>query len=52
MEKHTAKGRTLATVEELDRPARTREIGRMLSGERVTAEALRHAEQLLKLAAE
>jgi DNA repair protein RecN (Recombination protein N) len=52
VEKHTAKGRTLATVEELDRPARAREIGRMLSGERVTAEALRHAEQLLKLAAE
>jgi DNA repair protein RecN (Recombination protein N) len=52
VEKHAAKGRTLATVEELDRPARTREIGRMLSGERVTAEALRHAEQLLKLAAE
>jgi len=47
-----ARGRTLATVEELDRAARTREIGRMLSGERVTAEALRHAEQLLKLAAE
>jgi DNA repair protein RecN (Recombination protein N) len=52
VEKHTAKGRTLATVEELDVAARTREIGRMLSGERVTAEALRHAEQLLKLAAE
>jgi DNA repair protein RecN (Recombination protein N) len=52
VEKHAAKGRTLATVEELDRAARTREIGRMLSGERVTAEALRHAEQLLKLAAE
>src|SRR2546430_1093519 len=52
VEKHTAKGRTLATVEELDGAARTREIGRMLSGERVTAEALRHAEQLLKLAAE
>jgi DNA repair protein RecN (Recombination protein N) len=52
VEKHAAKGRTQATVEELDRAARTREIGRMLSGERVTAEALRHAEQLLKLAAE
>jgi DNA repair protein RecN (Recombination protein N) len=52
VEKHAAQGRTRATVEELDRAARTREIGRMLSGERVTAEALRHAEQLLKLAAE
>lgn len=52
VEKHTAKRRTLATVEELDRAARTREIGRMLSGERVTAEALRHAERLLKLGEE
>jgi DNA repair protein RecN (Recombination protein N) len=52
VEKQTTRGRTLATVDELDRAARTREIGRMLSGERVTAEALRHAEQLLKLAAE
>ena len=52
VEKQTARGRTLATVDELDHAARTREIGRMLSGERVTAEALRHAEQLLKLAAE
>ena len=50
VEKHTAKGRTLASVEELTPEARTREIGRMLSGERVTAEALRHAEQLIKLA--
>ena len=31
--------------------SRTREIGRMLSGERVTPEALRHAEQLIKAAA-
>lgn len=50
VEKHTVKGRTLASVEELAPEARTREIGRMLSGERVTAEALRHAEQLIKLA--
>ncbi len=50
--KHTLKGRTVAAVEELTGDARTREIGRMLSGERVTAEALRHAEQLMKLAAE
>lgn len=50
VEKHTVKGRTLASVEELSPEARTREIGRMLSGERVTAEALRHAEQLIKLA--
>jgi DNA repair protein RecN (Recombination protein N) len=52
VEKHTVKGRTTAAVEELTSDARTREIGRMLSGERVTPEALRHAEQLIKLAVE
>jgi DNA repair protein RecN (Recombination protein N) len=52
VEKHTVKGRTVAAVEELMPEARTREIGRMLSGERVTPEALRHAEQLIKLAAD
>ncbi len=52
VEKHTVKGRTVAAVEELLPEARTREIGRMLSGERVTPEALRHAEQLIKLAAD
>jgi DNA repair protein RecN (Recombination protein N) len=49
--KHASKGRTLASVEELSPAERTHEIGRMLSGERVTPEALRHAEQLIKLAA-
>ena len=52
VEKHAVKGRTLASVAELGGAERTREIGRMLSGERVTPEALRHAETLLKLAAE
>jgi DNA repair protein RecN (Recombination protein N) len=52
VEKHSAKGRTVATIEELSASERTREIGRMLSGERVTQEALRHAEQLLKSAGE
>ncbi len=51
VEKRTEKGRTIATIEELSAAERTREIGRMLSGERVTPEALRHAEQLLKFAA-
>ena len=51
VEKHTERGRTITTIEELDAKARTREIGRMLSGERVTPEALRHAEQLIKHAA-
>jgi DNA repair protein RecN (Recombination protein N) len=48
---HEERGRTITTIEELDAKARTREIGRMLSGERVTPEALRHAEQLIKHAA-
>lgn len=51
VEKHAERGRTVTTIEELDGAARTREIGRMLSGERVTPEALRHAEQLIKHAA-
>ncbi len=51
VEKHSEHGRTVASVEELTPAARTREIGRMLSGERITQEALRHAEQLLKMAA-
>ncbi|MCU1340028.1 MAG: replication and repair protein RecN [Bryobacterales bacterium] len=51
VEKHSEGGRTLASIEELTPDARTREIGRMLSGERITQEALRHAEQLLKMAA-
>jgi DNA repair protein RecN (Recombination protein N) len=52
VEKNAAKGRTYASIEELSSEARTHEIGRMLSGERVTPEALKHAEQLLKLASE
>ena len=52
VEKHEERGRTLATIVELSSSQRTKEIGRMLSGERVTAEALKHAEQLIKLAAE
>jgi DNA repair protein RecN (Recombination protein N) len=52
VEKRVAKGRTQASIEELSDAQRAREIGRMLSGERVTPEALKHAEQLLKLAAE
>jgi DNA repair protein RecN (Recombination protein N) len=52
VEKHEERGRTLATIAELTPAQRTKEIGRMLSGERVTAEALKHAEQLIKLAAE
>jgi DNA repair protein RecN (Recombination protein N) len=49
VEKHESKGRTEATVVELDGPARTREVGRMLSGHKLTPEALKHAEQLIKM---
>jgi DNA repair protein RecN (Recombination protein N) len=52
VEKHEERGRTLASIVELALAQRTKEIGRMLSGERVTAEALKHAEQLIKQATE
>jgi DNA repair protein RecN (Recombination protein N) len=42
-------GRTVASIEELpNQAARAREIGRMLSGARMTEEAIRQAEQLIK----
>ncbi|MGH9720783.1 MAG: DNA repair protein RecN, partial [Bryobacteraceae bacterium] len=47
VEKTETRGRTMTVVEELDRDGRVREIGRMLSGEQLTPEALRHAEQLI-----
>ena len=49
VEKQESKGRTVAAVEELDAAARTREIGRMLSGQKLTPEALKHAEQLIRM---
>jgi DNA repair protein RecN (Recombination protein N) len=49
VEKREVKGRTIAEIEELTGPARTREIGRMLSGQRVTPEALKHAEHLIRV---
>lgn len=49
VEKREVKGRTVAEVEELSGPARTREIGRMLSGQRVTPEALKQAEHLIRV---
>lgn len=48
VEKKESRGRTVAVVVELDGPERTREIGRMLSGQRLTPEALQHAEQLIR----
>ena len=52
VEKREVKGRTIAEIEELAPEARKQEIGRMLSGERVTPEALKQAEQLIRLAKE
>ena len=49
VEKRESKGRTVAVVEELDDAARTREIGRMLSGQKLTPEALKNAEQLIRM---
>ncbi len=48
VEKRESRGRTVATVDELDHAGRVREIGRMLSGETLTAEALKHAERLIE----
>jgi DNA repair protein RecN (Recombination protein N) len=48
VEKLESRGRTVAVVEELEGDARTREIGRMLSGQKLTEEALRNAEQLIR----
>lgn len=45
--KHEVAGRTQAKVEELTPEARVREIGRMLSGQHLSEEALRHAERLI-----
>lgn len=47
VEKREIQGRTVAVIEELDRGQRIRELGRMLAGQRITPEALKHAERLL-----
>jgi DNA repair protein RecN (Recombination protein N) len=49
VEKREVKGRTVAVVEELAADARMREVGRMLSGQKITPEALKHAEQLIRM---
>ena len=48
--KHEQDGRTVATVEHLDREARVVELARMLSGRPGSATARRHAEELLAAA--
>jgi DNA repair protein RecN (Recombination protein N) len=49
VEKQESNGRTVAVLEELDHAARTREVGRMLSGQKLTPEALKNAEQLIRM---
>ncbi len=51
VDKREVNGRVRATIEELKGEERIREIGRMLSGQKLTAEALRHAERLLEMSA-
>jgi DNA repair protein RecN (Recombination protein N) len=46
--KKESKGRTVATVEELDREGRVQEVGRLLSGATLTPEALKQAEKLIQ----
>jgi DNA repair protein RecN (Recombination protein N) len=43
-------GRTVTQVDELSAEASVEEIGRMLSGQRLTPEALKNAEQLIRAA--
>ena len=45
--KSSAEGTTSSTVEHLDRPARIRELARMLAGDDASDVALAHAEELL-----
>jgi DNA repair protein RecN (Recombination protein N) len=52
VEKQESKGRTVAVIDELEGTARTREIGRMLSGQKLTPEALKHAEQLIRMSSD
>jgi DNA repair protein RecN (Recombination protein N) len=48
IEKRLEKGRTLTHVSFLDGRARVQEIARMISGDRITENVLRHAADLLK----
>ncbi|MBV9502013.1 MAG: DNA repair protein RecN, partial [Acidobacteriaceae bacterium] len=49
--KREKRGRVTTKIEELGPAERAREIGRMLSGEKITPEALKHAEQLMQAGA-
>lgn len=50
VEKVESNGRTVARLHELDADERTREVGRMLSGQKLTPEALKNAERLIRSA--
>lgn len=50
VEKREAAGRTSTSIEELSSKDRAREIARMLSGQTLTPEAVKHAERLIKMA--
>lgn len=50
VEKKETGGRTTASIAELTGEARTREVARMLSGETLTPEALKHAGKLIHMA--
>jgi DNA repair protein RecN (Recombination protein N) len=49
LEKRESGGRTVTAVTELAAPERTKEIGRMLSGQTLTPEALKNAERLIRM---
>ena len=48
VEKQVQKGRTFTTVRKLDEAERVRELARMLGGAEITAQAERHAAEMLK----
>ncbi len=49
VEKVELDGRTVSKIEQLDAAGRAAEVGRMLSGEQLTTEALRNAERLIRI---
>jgi len=48
IEKRVERGRTLTYVSELDRKARVQELARMMSGDHITENVLKHAADLLR----
>jgi DNA repair protein RecN (Recombination protein N) len=49
VEKTSVRGRTNTTARRLTERERVREVARMLAGEEITATALRHAEEMIRL---